>query len=180
MCGNDTASGLPRFQSKLAILDWMAHNGASQLDWSNAMDQTSTKVLRLQIGERIRQIREAHRLSIPECAKLAKLHWRDLSAAEQGRLAFPTDALINLCEQLDISPNSVLGGANIKNNEIASNLAGHLYELALQKGNVSAEEFASSLRLALETGQQTGEVYVEDLEHILDRTNKTDVLEAGE
>lgn len=144
------------------------------------MDQTSTKVLRLQIGERMRKVREAHRLSIPECAKLAKLHWRDFSAAEQGRLALPTDALINLCEQLDISPNSVLGGADIKSNEIVSNLAGQLYKLALEKGNVSTKEFALSLRLALETGQQTGEVYVEDLKHILDRTNKTDVLKAGE
>lgn len=144
------------------------------------MEQTSSVERRKQIGARIRELREAQGLSIPECARLAQLHWRDFAAAEQGRSAFPTDALMHLCAHLDISPASVLSFELGSNTEVAIQLASHLFGVAIERDNVTPEEFEHVLRLALVQGQKHGEIYIEDLSQILEEVANAQIMEAGE
>ena len=132
------------------------------------MGQIATTEDRAAIGKRLGQVREMLQMGQSDFARVAKIHWRDYQAIEEGRGLLSANALFAICNRAAVNPAWIMTGtgyaAKFDVPAIAISIATEVFEQSGSlKNGISPETFRTVLEGALNQGMSNGVVCASDI-----------------
>ncbi|MCI8336231.1 MAG: helix-turn-helix transcriptional regulator [Peptococcaceae bacterium] len=74
------------------------------------------KVINIQVGKAIKDLREAAGLTQEQFAELISMSTKNVSSVERGRVGISLSTLKHICEKLNVSSDRILFGDRYTNN----------------------------------------------------------------